>query len=192
MPTSSGPRLFIALMHHPVTNKNGDVICSAVTNLDIHDISRAARTYGVERYFIVTPVEDQQVLAGRIISHWVTGAGSAYNPKREQALSIVEVVDSLDDAVDKVESLTGVRPKTVVTDARPRAQSMSYESMAQRLKGGEPHILIFGTAWGLTDDFIEKADFVLDPVRGNSDYNHLSVRSAAAIILDRLLGDGAE
>jgi hypothetical protein len=29
---------------------------------------------------------------------------------------------------------------------------------------------------------------VLAPIRGNTSYNHLSVRSAAAIILDRLLG----
>jgi hypothetical protein len=33
-----------------------------------------------------------------------------------------------------------------------------------------------------------EADYVLDPVLGNTDYNHLSVRSAAAVILDRVFG----
>jgi len=31
-------------------------------------------------------------------------------------------------------------------------------------------------------------DMLLEPIEGYTDYNHLSVRSAAAIILDRLLG----
>jgi hypothetical protein len=32
------------------------------------------------------------------------------------------------------------------------------------------------------------ADYILDPLAGAGTYNHLSVRSAVAIILDRLLG----
>jgi len=47
--------------------------------------------------------------------------------------------------------------------------------------------LVLGTAWGLSETFIGDADHVLDPIVGNSEYNHLSVRSAAAIILDRLM-----
>jgi hypothetical protein len=57
------------------------------------------------------------------------------------------------------------------------------------MDGGEPCLLIFGTAWGLSPALLETADFVLAPIEGPTDYNHLSVRSAAAIILDRLLGD---
>jgi hypothetical protein len=52
----------------------------------------------------------------------------------------------------------------------------------------DPIVLAFGTAWGLSPAFMAEADFVLEPLAGSGDYNHLSVRSAAAIILDRLLG----
>ena len=55
------------------------------------------------------------------------------------------------------------------------------------LKNGKPHVLVLGTAWGLSEDFILTADYVLEPIVGKTDYNHLSVRSAAAIIFDRLL-----
>jgi hypothetical protein len=65
-----------------VVNKNGDIIASAVTNLDLHDISRAAKTYGVRSFYVVTPLADQKTLIDRIVSHWVKGTGSKYNPKR--------------------------------------------------------------------------------------------------------------
>jgi hypothetical protein len=51
-----------------------------------------------------------------------------------------------------------------------------------------PHLLVFGTAWGLAEAFISEADYILEPITGSPDYNHLSVRTAAGIILDRLLG----
>jgi hypothetical protein len=51
-----------------------------------------------------------------------------------------------------------------------------------------PCVLVFGTAWGLSEALMETADYILVPVSGPEDYNHLSVRSAAAIILDRLMG----
>ena len=41
---------------------------------------------------------------------------------------------------------------------------------------------------GLAPEVTERADIQLEPVRGPSNYNHLSVRSAAAVILDRLRG----
>jgi len=74
------PNLYVALTHYPVVNKNGNVIASALTNLDLHDISRAAKTYGLKSFFVVTPLEDQKELAERIISHWTDGFGSAFNP----------------------------------------------------------------------------------------------------------------
>jgi hypothetical protein len=36
---------------------------------------------------------------------------------------------------------------------------------------------------------MEQADYILEPIYGPGEYNHLSVRSAVAIILDRLLGE---
>jgi hypothetical protein len=65
---------------------------------------------------------------------------------------------------------------------------MRYEKFRAMLNNGKPYVLTLGTAWGLAEEFISKADYVLDPIAGTADYNHLSVRSAAAIILDRLLG----
>ena len=47
---------------------------------------------------------------------------------------------------------------------------------------------MLGTGWGLTDEIMSMADVTLEPILGPTDYNHLSVRSAAAIILDRLRG----
>ena len=40
----------------------------------------------------------------------------------------------------------------------------------------------------MTEDVFARADMVLEPIVGAGKYNHLSVRGAAAIILDRLLG----
>ena len=41
------PRLYLALVHYPVVNRRGEVIVSALINLDLHDIARAAKTFGV-------------------------------------------------------------------------------------------------------------------------------------------------
>ncbi len=55
-------------------------------------------------------------------------------------------------------------------------------------EGGPPLLFLFGTGWGLTEEVLEQADDILEPIRGAGAYNHLSVRSAAAILLDRLRG----
>jgi hypothetical protein len=51
-----------------------------------------------------------------------------------------------------------------------------------------PFLLLLGTGWGLTEECFESADLILEPIAGAGQYNHLSVRSAAAIMLDRLVG----
>jgi hypothetical protein len=51
-----------------------------------------------------------------------------------------------------------------------------------------PFLMLFGTGWGLTREVKDGSDYVLAPIEGKG-YNHLSVRSAVAIILDRLLGE---
>lgn len=181
------PKIYLALVHYPVVNKNGEAIASAVTNLDLHDIARAARTYGVRAFYVVTPVADQICLAQRIVAHWTTGAGGRYNPKRREALELVRVSESLDAVADAIARDAGTPPRTVATGAKIRPDTVSFGVLRDAVKGGTPHLLIFGTAWGLSEDVIAGADQVLEPVRGAADYNHLSVRSAVAIILDRLL-----
>ena len=62
-------RLYIGLLHYPVYNKNYETIASAITNTDLHDLARLARTYGAKKFFVITPLRDQQELAGRILKH---------------------------------------------------------------------------------------------------------------------------
>lgn len=187
MNASCKPKIYLALIHFPVINKNGDTVASAVTNLDLHDIARAARTYGVRAFYVITPVEDQAVLVRRILNHWITGAGGRYNPKRREAVELIRVRESLDAAVTDITRETGTRPRTVATGAKGRSGSLGYSDLRKALGEGKPYLIAFGTAWGLAEEVISGADHMLEPIQGNGDYNHLSVRSAAAIILDRLL-----
>lgn len=167
---------------------NGEVIASAVSNLDLHDISRAARTYGTAAFYVVTPLEDQRRLVERIVSHWTEGAGARYNPDRCEALRLIRLAVSLEDVQNDIARRGGYAPATVVTDARPHERNISYDALAEMIGGEQPYLIVFGTAWGLTREFIDQADYVLAPIVGHGRYNHLSVRSAAAIVLDRLLG----
>jgi len=183
--------LYVALIHYPVLNKNGEEIASAITNLDLHDIARAARTFGVRVFYVVTPLEDQRKLADRIVSYWVKGSGAGYNPKRREALSLISVNSCIDEVLDDIRDRCGQRADTVVTCARQGFQNLGYGDFRKKLRSGHPHLLMFGTAWGLSDTLLTNADHVLDPIAGTADYNHLSVRSAAAIVLDRLMRDEA-
>jgi hypothetical protein len=182
------PNLYVALTHYPVVNKSGDIIASAVTNLDLHDISRAVKTFGVKSFYVITPLKDQQGLAKRIVAHWTNGHGADYNPARRSALETIKVIDSVADVAQDIKRLESRYPKTVATSARGYPASIGYNDLRNELKNGMPYLLVFGTAWGLAEPFISEADYVLKPIAGISDYNHLSVRSAAAIILDRLVG----
>ncbi|CAB5168058.1 protein of unknown function aq_054 [Olavius algarvensis associated proteobacterium Delta 3] len=179
----------MALIHYPVLNRNGDIIAAAVTNLDLHDIARAARTYGVRAVYVVTPLEDQKVLAERIIDHWVSGIGSEYNPKRREALELIRIQDSLDGVLaDMVQRGVGT-PRIVATTARSRSRSIDDWVLKEKMAKGSPYLLLLGTAWGLAEEMFASADFILDPIKGIAKYNHLSVRSAASIFFDRLLGN---
>ncbi len=188
MKTSSRPNLHVILVHYPVVSKNGDIIASAVTNLDLHDIARAGRTYGIRSLYIVTPVRDQIELVDKIVSHWVSGAGSTYNPNRKEALSIIRVSESFETALADIATEENGYPQTIVTSARKRTNSLQMNVVRDMIRDGEPYALVLGTAWGLSEDFLNQADFLLEPICGSTDYNHLSVRSAAAIMLDRLMG----
>jgi hypothetical protein len=113
------PKLYVALIHYPVVDKNGEIIASAVTNLDF---------------------------------------------------------DTENDY-----------PITIATCARKYPTNISYEKFRAMLNNGKPYVLTLGTAWGLAEEFISKTDYVLDPIAGTADYNHLSVRSAAAMVAFVLL-----
>jgi hypothetical protein len=178
----------IALIHYPVINKVGETIGSAVTNLDLHDIARAATTFGVDNYYVVTPYTDQHSLIQEILDHWQTGHGAAYNPARKAALERIKISSSLEATIALVTEQRGRKPLLLTTSARVQDNSLSYPETRLRIEGGEPVLLLFGTGHGLAPQITESADYSLLPIESITGYNHLSVRSAVSIILDRLLG----
>jgi hypothetical protein len=184
-------RVDLALIHYPVTNRNREIIGSAVTNLDLHDIARAARTFGVDRYYLVTPFADQQQLVREILDHWQTGYGATRNEHRKEALSIVRICDDIATLYEEVTAKWQQRPTVLATSAANVDQVVEYGDVRARIFSGEPFLLLFGTGWGMAPELLVEVDGLLPPLRGIGDYNHLSVRSAVAIILARLLGNQA-
>jgi hypothetical protein len=177
--------LAIALVHRPVLDKEGLVVTTALTNIDVHDLARSARTYGCTDYFIVHPVEAQRALTSKIVEHWTEGSSAKRIPDRKDALSVVRAVPTLADAV----AALGADVEVWVTAARvlEGKRPLSFEGGRAELEGsGRPVLLVFGTGWGLAPEIIDLADAVLEPIRGVGPWNHLSVRSACAIALDRL------
>lgn len=178
-------KLNVALMHYPMKDKQGDTVTTAVTNLDLHDISRSSRTYGVEKFFVVTPVDAQREIAGRVIKHWMEGFGLTYNPNRSDAFSRTELKVGLLEAVADIEKRHHERPLIIATTARPDKGTVTAAELGI-IAETKPVLLLLGTGWGFTDDVFELADYVLESIEGASDFNHLSVRAAVAILLDRI------
>lgn len=182
-------RLYIGLLHYPVYNKNNQTIASAITNFDLHDLSRLSMTYGVKRFFIITPLDDQRRLAERIILHWTNGYGARYNADRKEAFKIADIARSLEETIDKIQEIEGEKPILIATDATKRTrESITFSRTIDILNSEKTVLILFGTAWGLHEEVIDMADFMLEPIRGKNGYNHLSVRTAAGIILDRIAG----
>lgn len=174
----------VALVHHPIRDRRGDTVTSAVTNLDLHDIARTARTYGVDRFFVVTPVVEQRKLLERILDHWLTGHGASYNPHRGEALSLIEPVSTIDEAIDAWRKRIGEEPIPVLTGAG-RTDGIAFDR-CRSMSRKHPILLVLGTGWGLADEVFDRGWTVLEPISGTGEYNHLPVRAATAIILDRL------
>lgn len=184
-----GSNLYLGLVHHPVYDKRREVVATAITNFDIHDIARCAKTFGAGGFFIITPLESQVQLAERILRHWVEGTGSIYNPTRKESLSLVRVSRSIDEADREISDLWQTKTKRIATAASSHPKSIDFGFLKKLMKDeSTPFFILFGTGWGLTQDVKDSSDYVLAPIEGEG-YNHLSVRSAVAIILDRLLGD---
>lgn len=180
-------RVSAVLIHHPIYDRARAVVTGAITNLDIHDISRSAHTYGLEAYYVAHPIAAQRELALRIREHWLTGSGSRRIPDRVAPMQGLRVVTDLDEALASV----GPDAELWVTSARGGEKSLEHDAARERLQGEGPPVLIaFGTGWGLADEVVERARFLLAPIRSPraDGFNHLSVRAAAAIIFDRLLG----
>ncbi len=179
--------IHLALIHYPVYNKVGEVVTSSVTTLDIHDISRVASTYAVSSFCVVTPLKTQRQLVERLIEHWMTGYGAEYNPTRKEALLITRVMNNFTEMVRDLTEQYEKKPVIVATSAKKFPESVGFQHLRKEIKREEPILLLFGTGWGLEKSILTEADYVLDPVEGVGEYNHLPVRAAIAIILDRLV-----
>lgn len=185
---SRGGATYLALVHHPVQNRAGEVVTTAVTNIDVHDISRSARTYDLAATFIVTPIAVQRELVGGILGHWKDGAGKKRIPERSEALSRTRVVESVEAAEAEIASREGRAPILVGTAARDHGAGVPALEFGAFAAREEPKLLLFGTGHGLHPALLSRCVGLLPPIRADR-YNHLSVRAATAIILDRIFGE---
>ena len=175
-------RLAIALVHHPVLDKEGAIVTTALTNMDVHDLARSATTYGCTDFFVVHPVEVQRELVTRIVTHWTEGSSAKRIPDRKDALAVVRSALRLEDAIEKLGDC-----EIWATAARTLDRELSWaDARATLATDGKPVLLVFGTGWGLAPVITERAHAILAPIRGAGAFNHLSVRAACAIALDRL------
>lgn len=182
--------LHLILMHDQMVDKQGQLVTTSLTLIDVHDIARSACTFGVKSVFIAHPAASLRQLTRVLQKHWDHGFGASYNPNRKEALQIVDVVVDLEEALLKVEINFGRLPKLIATSAKAGADRISFVNLRQQLvKGDEHFMLMLGTGWGMSEMLLKRADLFLEPIRGVGSYNHLSVRSACAIMLDRLVGD---
>jgi hypothetical protein len=155
-----------------------------MTGFDLSDIARSCCTYGIKKYFIINPISGQRQFAERILNHWKKEESLSFNSTMVEALNLISIKKELREAVDEV-SRHG-SPIVVATSARQKG-SYSYGKLREEIKRSKrPYLILLGTGWGLCEEVIDGADIVLSPIVGGTEYNHLSVRSAAAIILDRL------
>ncbi len=186
-------RAHLVLAHHPVLDRTGAVVTSSITNLDVHDIARSCATYGLAGYEVVTPVAAQREKIEHMAQVWLDelraeGARAGHG-HRGHALAPIRVHGSIEAALEAI----GGTPLVVATSARPGDRRIGFRDLLRLLATipERPLALLFGTGHGLAEPIIQSADHVLEPIEGQSDWNHLSVRSAAAVILDRLFGAGA-
>lgn len=181
--------LSVVLLHEGMEDKEGKLVTTSLTLIDMHDIARSSTTYGLRRAFIAHPSPVIRKLAHTIEQHWQEGPGGSYNPDRKTAIETIEIVSDLDEAIHKIDLRTGKLPRIIATSAHDGAKRTSYTRMRSILEASEdPFLVMFGTGWGMGEALLSRAHYFLEPLKGPSSYNHLSVRSACAIVLDRLMG----
>lgn len=183
--------LYVGLLHFPMLNRCGEIVATATTSLDVHDIARTARTYGVARYFVITPLPSQRQIGQRICGFWTEGERAMEKSNRGEALEIVAVAADLEETLVWIGEAEGASPLLVATSARQEGERhIAYADLKRKIRDEErPVYILFGTGWGMVTELIDTCNRILPPVMPESDFNHLSVRAAAAIILDRVAGE---
>ena len=181
---------YVMEVHYPVLDKRGEKSSTAITGMDLHDIARACRTYGIKKYLLVTPIAQQREMAKRIAGHWTSGWGADYNPDRREAFSTLKIFASVQKAIAWAEEKEKKPVFKIATTAKRHAGAQHWLTLKREiLRCDHSPLFIFGTGWGLHDEVMEMADAVMTPICGGKDgWNHLSVRSAVSITLDRFFG----
>lgn len=182
-------KLYLGLVHYPVYNKFDEVVKTSITNLDLPDIARSCLTFGVKKYFIIHPLESMKELIDKIMGFWESDIAKTYNKDRVDAMTILKHSYSIEDAIKAIENQEQVAPIIITTTAKRLKESTSFANISLAIPADRPVLLLFGTGNGLHEGVIKSSDFVLEPILGAKGYNHLSVRSAVAIILDRLTSE---
>ncbi len=184
------PPHYVALMHTQVKLKEGIIGTTSITSIDLHDTARSCATYGIKNFFMVSPLVDQQAIMATLLNFWISEEGRQYNYSRHHAVSRVRTVHGLQDVIAAITAQEGTAPIIITTSAKyhDHPGKIDFTSHGRVWESGRPVLFLFGTGQGLADELITSSDFLLAPVQGMTDYNHLSVRSAIAIILDRWLG----
>ncbi len=186
----------VCLVHHPVLGRDGNTLTTTITTVDLHDMARSVCVYGLAGLYVVHPFASQRQLTERIKQHWVEGSGRRRIPDRATALELLHVIPSVEAACEIFVpggGRAGVELWT--TSAKEPGEDpenrFSFAAARQAIVTAPKAVLIcFGTGWGLAPELMQDADRHLEPIRGRAatGYNHLSVRAACAITLDRLFG----
>lgn len=181
---------YVMEVHYPVLDKRGEKSSTAITGMDLHDIARACRTYGIKKYLLVTPIAQQREMAKRIAGHWTSGWGADYNPDRREAFSTLKIFASVQKALAWAEEKEKKPVFKIATTAKRHEGAQHWLTLKREiLRRDHSPLFIFGTGWGLHDEVMDMADAVMTPIIGGKDgWNHLSVRSAVSITLDRFFG----
>jgi hypothetical protein len=198
VPTKADAKLFpplharthLALVHHPVVDRTGAVVTTALTNFDVHDLSRSSMTFGLAGYHVITPITSQREKAEHIARLWI---GDEKGEHRAAALRLVRVAASIEEAITAITNEHGRPPTVVATSARPDSFPSATritpdDLLARGTLDPSPLLILLGTGWGLADSLIPSVSQILSPIDGPTPWNHLSVRSAGAVLLDRLFG----
>ncbi|MGB9694549.1 MAG: RNA methyltransferase [Caldisericaceae bacterium] len=179
--------LYIILLHYPVYNKNKEIVATSIVTHDIHDISRASKTFGVKTFYVVQPLENERKMVERILQFWST-KGKDYNPNRLEAVSVLSLKESLKDVIDEISASEKTKPVLIGTSAQDQGKNqITFKETAELLSHQKPVAIVFGTGWGIAPEAKAQLEFFLPPINGLGEFNHLSVRSAASIVLDRII-----
>ena len=146
-------------------------------------------TFGIELCYIVTPLPRQRQITEQLIHHWQQGYGAKYNPLRSEALKKVAIINDMDEMLAEI-GRDG-KPIIIGTSSLEREQkAIGYGGLHRWIEREErPFLLLFGTGWGLTEETVGLCEKMLMPIKGAGEYNHLSLRVALGIILDRIFGE---